>query len=173
MFDEAEICHMKKWKINWAVLSNFISGLGLVLAATGLFYTAKQIQLSRQIAKSEFMREFYNSIQQYNDIQIKLAEKGEWRVTETAGPKTEEDWFRLQRYMGLIEQVDNWYNDKILTIKHIDNAYSHRIKAIHSHPIIREKLLVKEGYRWSQFLNLIKNLENEPVYTKIEFKIGE
>lgn len=162
---------MKKTSIrlNWTIISNLISGVGLILAASGLFYTAKQIELSRKIAKSEFMREFYTSIQIYNDIQIKLAENGEWRQTENSGPCTQEEWFRLQRYMGLIEQIDVWYRDNIMTIDHIDNAYSHRIKAIYSHPVIREKLLLKEAYRWVQFLHLVENLEDQPIYKTINF----
>jgi hypothetical protein len=155
--------------LNWNTISNLISGVGLILAASGLFYTAKQIELSRKIAKSEFMREFYTSIQIYNDIQIKLAKNGEWRLTENSGPSTEEEWFRLQRYMGLIEQIDVWYKDNIMSIDHIDNAYSHRIKAIYSHPVIKEKLLLEEGYRWVQFLHLVENLKAQPVYKMIEF----
>ncbi|MCB0577621.1 MAG: hypothetical protein KDC61_23875 [Saprospiraceae bacterium] len=159
----------KTWKINWNVITTLLSSIGLILAASGLFYTAKQIELSRKIAKSEFLREFYISIQDYNEIQIKLAEHGEWRQTNVSGPENEKDWFLLQRYMGLLEQVDNWYIDGIMEIKYIDNSYSHRIKAIYTHPIIRERLLVKESYRWQQFLHLIDILKKEPTFSKLEY----
>lgn len=141
-----------------------------MVAASGLFVTAQQVQLSRQIAKAEFMREFYSSLQEYNDLQLKLVEGGEWRRgNATAGPQTEDEWFRLQRYMGLLEQLDVWYRDGITEIAQIDSGYSHRIKAIATHPIIKQRLLRDEGYRWTEFLDLVTELEESPRYRAIKY----
>ena len=158
---------MQRW--NWNAVGGILSGIGLILTSFGLFYTAKQIELSRQIARSDFKREFYTSIQHYNDIQLKLSENGAWRPPHSNGPVTQEDWYHLQRYMGLLEQIDDWHSDGIISLADIDGSYSHRIKAIHSHPTIRQKLLVNESYRWKQFLRLVAMLEDQPVYSRLVF----
>lgn len=156
-------------RLNWNAIGSIVSGIGLILTSFGLFYTAKQIELSRQIARSDFKREFYNSIQQYNDIHLKLSKNGEWRPPRSNGPSSEEEWFRLQRYMGLLEQIDDWYSDGIINLSDMDGSYSHRIKAIYSHPTIRDQLLVAESFRWKQFLHLVSMLEKQPVYSQVAF----
>jgi len=141
-----------------------------MVAASGLFVTAQQVELSRKVAKAEFMREFYSSLQQYNDLQLKLIEGGEWRIgNAAAGPQTEEDWFRLQRYMGLLEQLAVWYRDGIVDIELIDFGYSHRIKAIATHPLVKQRLLLGEHFRWKQFLYLVAELEEEPEYRTLKY----
>jgi len=51
----------------------------------------------------------------------------------------------------------------------MDTSYSHRVKAIVSHPIIRKRLLEDEGYRWAHFNNLVSLLENMPTYSSIVY----
>ncbi len=160
-------------KINWTEVSSLISALGLILAAAALFYSAQQIKLGRQIAKSQFMIEFANTLNKYDTIQLKLIEHGEWWWTDSSGPVDYLEWYQLERYMGLLEQLDTWYVDNIISIEEIDNNFSHRLKPISTHPEIRKKLLEDEPKRWPRFLNLIEKLEGQPNFRELGFDIGK
>jgi len=158
-----------KKSINWNAIAAFLTVVGLFFAGVGLFKTSTQIGYARKLAGSELMREYYNSIQQFNDIQVKLVKNGEWRADISSGPKTKEDWFRLQRYMGFLEQIYYWNRDGIMGLDRIDNGYSHRFKAIASHPKIRERLLKQEDFRWKYFISILCELTEKPVFKGISY----
>lgn len=159
----------EKSSINWNVVSTLLTVLGLFFVGIGLQKNSEQISNTRQVIAANLMREFYGAVQEFNDVQFKLLENGEWRTDTFSGPTTDEEWFRLQRYMGFLEQIYYWSRDNIVELDRIDNGYSHRFKAIASHPVIRKKLLEEQSHRWVSFISIVCELRGGRVFKKISY----
>jgi hypothetical protein len=115
--------------------------------------------------------EYYKLLQDYNDVQIKLVDGGEWS-TPGKGPATPEEWFRVRRYMGLLEQIDVLIATDVIPLDVADGNYSHRIRAIYNSDIIRHTDLEQQAFRWGRFLLLIERLKNMPVYKGLTQRDG-
>jgi len=153
-------------RIDWTAVTAAISAVALLFGALAALYAAEQVRTARQLAKIEFMREYYVITQEYNDLQLKLVPGGEW-TQPGSGPSTPEEWFRVQRYMGLVEQLHVWYRDGIIDLAEIDRTHSHRIVALYAHSGIRERCLVRERFRWHDFLSLVAVMEKMPIFSEL------
>lgn len=69
--------------------------------------------------------------------------------------------------MGLLEQLDVWYQDKIIDLDETDLTYSHRLAALYCHSGIRERYLQKFGDRWKHFIALTIRMEKMPVFGRL------
>jgi hypothetical protein len=147
---------------------------GALAAALGLLYTARQLRMSHRIARSEFLLHFYEMIQPYNDIHARLSTGGDW-ADGRGGPSSPEEWFRVNRYMGLLEIMQVNIEEGLLDAKTMDRLYSHRIIALAQNPVIHQTNLVEKRYRWSDFLRLRDGLARYPCYRALmthEFSAG-
>ncbi|HEY0152173.1 MAG TPA: hypothetical protein VGB92_09255 [Longimicrobium sp.] len=151
---------------------NVLAWLGALAALGGLLYTARQLRMAHRIARSEFLLHFYEMIQPYNDVHARLSPGGDW-ADGRGGPVTPEEWFRVNRYMGLLEIMQVNIEEGLLDAKTMDRLYSHRVIALAQNPVIRQTNLVERAYRWSDFLRLQNSLSSHPCYRALmdhEFK---
>lgn len=157
-----------------AIDPGLLAWLGAAAAAGGLFYTARQLRMSHRIARSEFLLHFYEMIQPYNDIHARLSAGGDWAEGK-GGPVTPDEWFRVNRYMGLLEIMQVNIEEGLLDARTMDRLYSHRIVALAANPVIHQENLVERRYRWSDFLRLRQRLSAYPCYRALvdhEFPAG-
>lgn len=152
----------KKIRVDWNAVTALSSSVALICLVIGLFYNAAELRASRQIAQAQYVMDYYGLLQQYNDILAKL-ENGDWSNPEF-GPQTPEEWSRVARYMGLLEQLEVFIESDVMTIDVVDRNYSHRINTIYRNNVIRGKTVEQASFRWQLFLKLIKRLEAMPVY---------
>jgi hypothetical protein len=153
------------------VITELLTAAGLIFVGIGLLYAARQLRLSKNIANSDFFLHYYEIIQQYNDIHAYLTENGPW-VGNKGGPGSEEEWARVDRYMGLLEVMQILIEDKLLDKKTMDRLYSHRIVALVGNQAIYQRNLVERRYRWSDFEKLQNSLEGEKAYSALVRKEG-
>lgn len=153
-------------KVDWNAIAAMIAAFGLVFTAMGAFYTGSQVRTARQIAKLQFLREYYSRCQDFNALQRRLTPGGDW-YEGRSGPQTNDEWFDVERYMGLLEQLAVWYSDGVLDRDVLDRSYGHRIKALYGNPYIRKKCLEDQAFRWQSFLELHSILADAPIYSRL------
>jgi hypothetical protein len=140
------------------------------LTGFGLFYAARQLRISRKIARGEFLLHLYELVQQYNDVHAALTGNGRWM--NGTGPKSGDDRARVDRYMGLLESLQLLIEDGFLDAKTVDRLYSHRIVALMANGVIRQRNLVDQAYGWKDFTRLLRSLEKQDYYRAIRDNEG-
>lgn len=160
---------MKRY-IDWNAVTGASSAIALILLTLALIYNAAEIRTSRNIAQAQCVMDYYILLQDYNDVQQKLI-TGEWS-SPGSGPQTNEEWFRVARYMGLLEQVEVFVRGNVVSLEVADVNYSHRIRAIYRNDVIRQRQLEEQAFRWGLFLKLVKRLETMPVYQGLRQRDG-
>ena len=134
-------------------LTDVSTGLGLLLAAAGLFYTGRQFQLSRKIAMASFLFQFDKMLSEYQTVHMKLRPGGEWS-SRGAGPETNEEWIEVERYMGLFERLYILTKDNLVDVVVINRLYGYRLRNINKNQIIRVEKLEKRAEGWRDFIAL-------------------
>ena len=143
-------------------INHWSAVLGLILTGLGLIAIAYQLLLTRKLARNDFMLRFYDHIQQYNPVHLRLV-AADWH-NSTKGPESPEEWNSVRRYMGLLEALWQLIEDGVYPKERADRDYSHRVVAIVINPVIREQCLVKEHLAWLDFIHLWRCLESCEVY---------
>lgn len=146
--------------------AEILTAIGLAFTGGGLMYAAQQLRASRKIARIEFVLRIYEMMQQYNDVHVRLVEKGSW--SGDAGPSTEEEWARVDRYMGLFEPIQMLLEDGLVGIKMVDTLYGHRVLALVRNPVIARRNLRERSYRWGRFISLWEALKRQKCFSSIE-----
>jgi hypothetical protein len=136
-----------------ASIESIATIIGLALTAIGLIYTGSQIHGSKKVARGEFLLHLDEMLQKHNDVHIRLRPGGEWAKGNT-GPKNNEEWAAVERYMGLFERVNILVEDKIIDIDTIDRLYGYRIINISENKVIRQAKLEQESQSWQDFIKL-------------------
>ena len=136
------------------------SAVGAGLTALGLFYAGRQFQLSRQLAKHQFMLQLFEKMDVHNDLHERVTEisnsNDEW-------PKSRKDWIQIGRLLGLYEHIGNLVDDRIITVEQADASFSYRLV-----PILKiEKvnaMLYSSDSAWKSLRKLIIRLETQKLY---------
>lgn len=151
--------------------ADFLTALGLLLTGVGLLYAARQLRISRKIARGEFLLRLYELVQQYNDVHAALIGNGRW-ANGIEGPRSDQEWARVDLYMGLLESLQILIEDGFLDAKTVDRLYGHRVVALMDNEVIRQRNLVDRGYRWKDFMVLLTALEKQDYYRAIRDNEG-
>jgi len=141
--------------------------VGLLVSAAGLGLTGVGLLRNARVARNTFMLQFYDRVQNYNQIHVYL--KNGW-PDDASGPASPEQWNEVARYMGLFEGLWRLMLDKTYPRDRADSDYSHRIVAIVLNPQIRQRFLdtgSDESGAWGDFIELWRCLESCPVYRLI------
>lgn len=69
--------------------ATLLTAFGLFLTGIGLLYAARQLRISRKIARGEFLLHLYEMVQVHNSVHNALTGKGRW-ANGTSGPATDE-----------------------------------------------------------------------------------
>jgi|YNPBryulayer2012_1023412.scaffolds.fasta_scaffold08913_2 hypothetical protein len=140
---------------DWANIATIV---GVPLGALVLFYTAYQIHQNTKISRAQFWLELEKMFAQHDEVHIKLRPGGEWAIPN-AGPKTVEDWAKVEDYMGLFEHCELMLRRGLLDWETFSLIFSYRLHNIVANQIIVDAKLRRERESWQAFLRLLKRLK--------------
>lgn len=135
-----------------------ITALGFLATTIGLWYTARQLHVTRKSIGHQFIFEVFRLIQDYNDVHVSMQE-GTW---PNANP-TPDQRNRCGRYMGLIQSVQMLLNDGIIDLNVVDHLYSHRIAVLANNSYVQQVML-SDPLQWQFLSDLCKSLKGLPIY---------
>jgi len=147
--------------IVWQEVSALVAAVGLLLTGVGLCLTGIALRRTARVARNTFMLSFYDHIQTYNPIHIKL--QSEWS-DGTKGPDSPGEWNSVRRYMGLFEGLWRMIQDGVYPLARADCDYSHRLLALVCNSVIREQCLDRDTFAWRDFFLLWHKLESCETY---------
>jgi hypothetical protein len=140
-----------------------VGGVGFLLTGVGLFYAARQLRLSRAIARAESYLHLDELLLQHKGVYLKLYPdpKGAWgdRIT---GPSTVEEWGEVVIYMGLFERIKVLVDLGVIDLHVIKRLYAYRLQDIVNNKPIYQKKCVEQAKFWVDFIELCKALNISP-----------
>lgn len=157
-------------RVDWNAVTAITSAIALIFVGVALFYNNAELRMTREIAQSQYLMSYYSEFQQFNDVQMKFI-AGAWSQPGV-GPESQEEWYRVARYMGLLEQIEVLIDSGIMTAEVADRSYSHRVRAVYRNELVRRRYLEGEKFRWQLFLRLVNRLERMPVYSGLRERDG-
>lgn len=146
-------------------LALITSALGFILTGIGLLYNARQLRLSRRVAKAEFILGFDENLVRFSEIERRLRyEEEEYGAKEAFAPDEKYMLFRYERRLGTLRVL---IEDGILEEDLVDRVYSNRIVPIAMNPEVRLSHLPEHQAGRSEFDGLVRLLEHKPIYQNI------
>ena len=141
-----------------------ISGLGAAGAATiGLAYAGIQLRASRSAAdatrktnESAFLLTLEDQFRHHWNVHLALR-GGDWSGAEQ-GPESNEEWARVESYMGLFERLNILNRNEVLSLQYIEQFYGYRLRNVWANEIIRVEKLCKRASGWRDFIELSDKL---------------
>jgi hypothetical protein len=140
-----------------------IGGLGLLLTGLGLLYAARQLRLSRAIARAESYLHLDELLLQHKKVYLKLYPdpKGEWG-DRISGPTDVDEWGDVVVYMGLFERIKVLIELGVIDLAVIKRLYSYRLQDIVNNQVIYQKKCVEQAEYWTDFTELCDALGIKP-----------
>jgi hypothetical protein len=135
---------------NWDMIGGVATVMGVIVAATGLWYAGKQLHDSRAIAKADFLLRLDERFDQHNDIRVRLY-GGKWKETDDHAQMA-----ALVSYMGLFERIKILVDGGTIDISTVDRLYGSRLAQIVRHAWIVNKKLVGHKPGWADFVELCR-----------------
>ena len=150
-----------------------IAGLGAaVAAAVGLAYAGLQLRAARQSAEgarreaesgrrtteSQFLLALEDQFRVHWDVHVALRPGGEWAATG-AGPNSNEDWARVESYMGLFERLNILHSNGVLPLPYIRQFYRYRLNNVWGNQVIRSRKMEAHPRGWRDFIELSHKLD--------------
>ena len=108
--------------------------------------------------RARFWFEVEDRFSAYNDIHEKLRPGGEWSGTEDGGPRSPEEWRRVEEYLLLFERGLMLYRDELISRDEFEHWYSYRLRNIVHNPVIAEQKLRIRHSNWRPFMTLLQDL---------------
>ena len=141
------------------------TALGALAATLGLAYAGLQLRAARQSAEgarreaeSQFLLALEDQFRVHWDTHVALRPGGEW-TSDNGGPKTAEDWARVESYMGLFERLNILRRNGLVSLPYIRQFYGYRLGNIWANKAIREgKNLENAPSDWADFMELSREL---------------
>ena len=150
-----------------------IAGLVAALAAAiGLAYAGLQLRAARRTAEgarreaesgrrtteSEFLLALEDQFRVHWNVHVALRPGGKWAAAG-AGPESNEDWARVESYMGLFERLNILHANGVLPLPYITQFYRYRLDNIWQNQVIRSEKLDKHPEEWRDFIELSHKLD--------------
>ena len=139
---------------------NIASVAGVPIAVIVLLFTAYQVRQSTKISRGQFWLELEKMFSQHDEVHIKLRPGGEWTV-KNSGPKTVQEWAKVEDYMGLFEHCELMLRKRLLDWETFKLVFSYRLRNITANKIIVDAKLRREKASWQAFIRLLKRLKIE------------
>ena len=140
---------------DWA---NVATISGALIAVFTLFYTAYQVHQHTLISRGQFWLELEKMFARHDEVHLKLRPGGTWHDNAT-GPKTVEEWVKVEDYMGLFEHCEIMLQKKLIDEKTFRKIFSYRLRNIVANKLIVQAKLIQEKDSWTDFINLLKRLD--------------
>jgi hypothetical protein len=116
-----------------------------------------QIQNYGKISEAGFWLTLRDQMAKYDDIESYLLPGGKWYgPRRLGGPKTPDEWSRVESYMSLLGLLNAMIDHKVLSEEMFHRLYGPRINSIYYNDIVRREKLEREGRRWREFLHLCR-----------------
>lgn len=133
--------------------------VALVYAKGQVREAQRQLRQSRRVANGDFLLRLDEAFQRHNETHKRLQPMFEWGQNELGkskgGPSTNEDWFAVTSYMGLLERVNYLVKRRIVKLAIIDKLYGYRVSNVVSNDIIRKtKLETPTAEYYQEFIQL-------------------
>jgi hypothetical protein len=150
-----------------------IAGLGAALAAAiGLAYAGLQLRAARQSAEgarreaesgrrtteSQFLLALEDQFRVHWDVHVALRPGGEWTAAGT-GPESNQDWARVESYMGLFERLNILHRNGVLPLPYIRQFYRYRLRNIWANQVIRSNKMEAHPEGWRDLIELSHKLD--------------
>lgn len=142
---------------DWA---NIATIAGIPIAALVLIYTAHQVHQGTKISRGHFWLELEKMFAQHDEVHIRLRPGGEW-TANGGGPKTVEEWAKVEDYMGLFEHCELMLRRGLIDWETFKLIFSYRLHNIVANRIIVDAKLRREQQSWQAFIRLLKGLKIE------------
>jgi hypothetical protein len=115
-------------------------------------------ETNKRVVGGSFLLVLEGEFRVHWDIHIALRPKGQW-AGPGAGPDSNEDWARVESYMGLFERLNILEKDGIVPLEYIKQFYGYRLRNIWANQRIREtKKLDTKPEDWHDFVELSRKL---------------
>lgn len=119
----------------------------LALATTvSLIYIGRQVRVTRQQTKGEFLLALDAQFERTNDVTLRL-------VRETEYKPVGDEWLPVWRLMSVFERINIMMEDQILDVDIIDRLHGFRLTRLIANDAIYERLKLS-GAEWQDFIDL-------------------
>ena len=142
-------------------LTDIVTAFGALLTGVGLIYTGIQVKLSRRTARSQFLIQLYQLMEQHNEIHARLTGLG-W-PDGRRGPETVDEWIMVGRVLGLFEYINILVKDGLVDLDTVDRLYSYRLFHLVNNEVIRNRHF-GENSGWDGVIELLKGLKGRPMF---------
>jgi len=146
----------------WANLSTI---LGVIVGGLALVYSAIQLRISSRVSQAQFWLDLREMIaDKHHEIHLQLR-NARWPNDDANFP-TEEDWARLEAYMGLFEHCEKMLEQRLIDAPTFESIYGYRLERIVENPLIVREKLVGRRWGWGDFIRLLERVENRLPQTR-------
>ncbi len=116
-----------------------------------------QMHTNKKIARSTMWITIREMISKHDDVHMKLR-KGEW-TAYVNGKESNEEWAKMEAYMGLFEHCYRLLEDDILDYETFKKIYGYRISNILKNSEIKTEKLENRGESWQEFISLCRKID--------------
>lgn len=147
--------------------TDILTAIGTMLTGIGLIYTGIQVKLSRKTARSQFLIQLYQLMEQHNEVHARLTGMG-W-PDGRKGPETIEEWIKVGRVLGIFEYIQILVEDGIIELDTVDELYSYRLFHLVNNEIIWKRHFAAGG-AWHGVVKLLDELKDRKMFTLLSEK---
>ena len=157
---------------DWADVATIISSIG-VLAAVGallfgwkqLKHSVKETKHSAENSKAQFWLDLRKMFRYHIEIHSKLRRGSDYAKRQSrpeccnqneSWPCCNDEWVKVEAYMGLFEHCEGLLEDKLIDEKTFSDIYKYRVVNIIANKKIESQKLVEEGKDWRRFRALAR-----------------
>jgi hypothetical protein len=117
-----------------------------VATTVSLIYIGRQVRVTRQQTKGEFLLALDAQFERTSDVTLRL-------VRETEYKPVGDEWIPVWRLMSVFERINIMMEDNILDVDIIDRLHGFRLTLLIANDAIYERLKLT-GAEWQDFIDL-------------------
>jgi len=150
---------------DWADIATIVSSIGVLIAVCTLIFAHKNLKLSASNSKAQLWLDLRKMFQYHIEVHSKLRRGLDYAKQQ---PRTEccnqneswpccnDEWVKVEAYMGLFEHCQGLLEDKLIDEKTFSDIYKYRVENIIANKKIVSEKLIKEGENWRRFRTLAR-----------------
>ena len=127
-------------------ISDFSSVIVAVATVGTLLYISRQVTVTRQQTRGQFLLALDQQFEKSNAITMRL-------VTEPLFMPVGTEWYEIYQLMSVFERISIMVDDKILDIGLVDRLYGFRLLRLIANDAIYQRLMAS-GAEWQDFIDL-------------------
>ena len=130
-----------------------VASIIVALATMGsLLYISRQVRVSRQQTKGQFLLALDEQFEKTSAITVRL-------VNEPPFTPSGSDWAEVWRLMSIFERINIMVEDRILDVGLVDRLYGFRLLSLIANDAIYQRL-ASSGAEWQDFIDLCYAVAN-------------